>query len=169
MKAAKTAFTEVVELQGEGRTAHMARLRMGLLCRAALDKTFVEGAQATEKYQQQAASALLHSTKPPEMPNAREFQRIRIGESDRYVYLPQTVADRAFALGARYQRAEVTAAQAIAAMQELADDFNSREFRLTESLVVLQFLRDEATSSGSDVKDEDLNAGDENSARPQSS
>ena len=43
-KQAKQDFDKVVSLKGEGRTERSLRVRMSMLTRAHLDKTFIDGA-----------------------------------------------------------------------------------------------------------------------------
>ncbi len=47
MKRAVAAFEKVVSLDSDTREARSLRMRMGMLCRAHLDKTFVAGAEQT--------------------------------------------------------------------------------------------------------------------------
>ena len=134
-------------------SARSARTRMALLCRAHLDKTFVEGAEQTAAHRSLAARAVIERKEAPPPPVASEFQRIGAGGRQVWVYLPQEYAQRAFDLGGQYQLIEIDAEQAIIQMQDLADRVFMLELRLEQSFQVLQFLRDElqaASPSGPD-------------------
>jgi hypothetical protein len=143
MKQAKAAFEKVASLKSDSREAHSMRVRMGMLCRAHLDKTFVAGAEQTARWQEAAALAVATGDAAPELPTASRFQKIKSGEAEVYVYLPEEYSHEAFVLGAKYQKTEVSADKAIEAMQALANQISYYELRLPEPFVALSFLRDE--------------------------
>ena len=116
MKRAKVAYEKVAELKSDSRDARSARMRMGLLCRAHLDKTFIAGAEQTADWQELAMMALSQGKPQPELPQASCYQKIKSGESDVYVYMPDEFVNDIFALGAKYQRTQITAQQAIDAV-----------------------------------------------------
>jgi hypothetical protein len=142
-KRAADLFEKVVASKADTREARSARIRMALLCRAHLDKTFVAGAEMAETHDTLAALALAQGTTAPETPPAPLFHEVSTGQKTVYAYLPSEYAEVAFAIGARYQRMEINAQQAIEAMQGLANQLFLYEFRLDDPLQVLQFLRDE--------------------------
>jgi hypothetical protein len=119
---------------------------MGMLCRAHLDKTFIAGAEQTALWQEQANLALMEGKPAPDLPVPSKFQKIRAGEADIYVYLPEEHAAEAFGLGARYQKMEITAPKAIEAMQALANQISFYDLRLKEPIQVMAFLREELAS-----------------------
>lgn len=147
-KRAQAAYEKVVSLRGDTREARSARIRMGLLCRAHLDKTFVAGAEQTASYLELVALAIARGKEKPTPPEPTPFQKVATASSEVYAYLPEEFTEEAFALGARYQRTDITAQQAIDYMQALADRLFLYELRLEEPFQVLQFLRDEMTGSG---------------------
>lgn len=142
---AKLAFEKITSLKKDGgREARSARIRMVLLCRAHLDKSFVEGAEKTVAYDQLAMQAIVAGQDKPPPPTASEFQQVAAVSGDKvWVYLPQEYADLAFSLGAGYQRTDLSAEEAIDAMQALADQIFSLELGVHDPFLVLQFLRDE--------------------------
>jgi hypothetical protein len=145
---ARVAYDKVVASRlVDSREARSARARMGLLCRAHLDKTFIDGAEQTAVYQTAMARALVQGKEKPAEPLAPEFQRIKSGGRDLWVYVPQEYADQAFALGGRYQKTELSAEQAIIEMQNVADQIFLMELKLEQSFEVLQFLREELTQT----------------------
>lgn len=147
---AKEAFDKVVAAKSDtSRNARSARIRMALLCRAHLDKTFIEGAEKTAAHEDLCLQAVAAGIDKPEAPVADEYQQIGALSGDKiWVYLPMEYAEMAFALGARYQKAEIDAQKAIDAMQSLADQIFRLELRLEEPLQVMQFLRDELAGEG---------------------
>ena len=142
---AKLAFEKISSLKKEGgREARSARIRLVLLCRAHLDKTFVDGAEKTVAYDVVAMKAIVAGEDKPPPPMANEYQQVAAVSGDKvWVYLPQEYADLAFSLGASYQRTEISAEQAIDGMQTLADQIFSMELGIYDPFLVLQFLRDE--------------------------
>ncbi len=152
MKRAKSAFEKVAELKSDSREARSARMRLGLLCRAHLDKTFIAGAEQTAEWQELAMMAISQGKAQPEPPMASCYQKIKSGENEVYVYLPEEYVQEAFSLGSKYQRTDISAQQAIDAMQALANQISYYELRLEEPFQVLRFLRDELEAeSGEDT------------------
>jgi hypothetical protein len=143
MKQARALFEKVAALKSDSHEARSARLRMGMLIRAHLDKTFVAGAEQTAHWQELAALAIASGEPAPELPTPSNFQKIRSGESEVFVYLPEEYVNEAFILGSKYQKTEVTAQKAIEAMQALANQICYYELRLQEPFLALSFLRDE--------------------------
>lgn len=143
MKLARAAFEKVASLKTDSHEAHSMRVRMGMLCRAHLDKTFVSGAEQTAEWQEVAALAIARAEPVPDMPEPSKFQKIRAGEADVYVYLPEEYVVEAFMLGSKYQKTEIPATKAIEAMQALANQISYYELRLKEPFVALSFLREE--------------------------
>jgi len=156
-KRAKQAYEKVVESSADTFEANRMRRGMALLCCAQLDKTFISGAERTADWQQMAAFAVSKGEDAPPLPKADCYQKIRSGKTDMWSYLPPEYADNAFLCGSKYQRTELSSEQAIAAMQQLADNICLSEIGLGFEIVVLKFLRQELTQSekASDV-DEDL-------------
>lgn len=149
MKRAVAAYEKVLNLKSDSHDARTLRMRMGMLCRAHLDKTFIAGAEQTAIWQEHADLALVAGKPAPDLPTPSKFQKIRAGEADIYAYLPEECVVEAFALGARYQKMELTAAKAIEAMQALANQISYYDLRLKEPFQVMTFLRDELAAQES--------------------
>lgn len=147
MKSAQALFEKVIASKADSREARSLRIRMGLLCRAHLDKSFIVGAEQMASWQELAALAIANGKEKPPLPEPSVFQKIKAGENEVYVYLPEEYAHEAHFLGRRYQSAEMPALQAIDTMQGLANQICLYELRLTEPFQVLQFLRDELSQS----------------------
>jgi hypothetical protein len=143
MRRAEAAYEKVASLKGDSHEARSLRLRMGLICRAHLDKTFVAGAEQTAAWEELARTALIQGVPMPEAPKPSKFQKIRSGDTEIYAFLPEEFVNEAFALGSRYQRTELSAPKAIEAMQALAHQISHYELRLPEPFQVLDFLREE--------------------------
>ncbi len=143
MKRAKAAYEKVISLTDDSREARSMKMRMGLLCRAHVDKTFISGAELTAAWQDKAAVALANREPLPEEPQAQRFQKIKTGETEVYVYLPDEFVNDIFALGAKYQRTQLTAPQAIEAVQNIVNQLCRYELGLQEPFQALSFLREE--------------------------
>ncbi|MEY4654000.1 MAG: hypothetical protein RI884_2581 [Pseudomonadota bacterium] len=140
---AVAAYEKAVSLTSDGHEARSLRLRMSMLCRAHLDKTFVAGAQAMEAYEAACMVAIQQAKPQPDPPQAALFQSVKSTAGEVQVYLPQEYADEAFAIGMLYQKTELSAEQAIEAAQRLADRIAYDALKLTAPFTALQFLRDE--------------------------
>jgi len=140
---AVAAYEKVAGITTESHEAHSLRLRMSMLCRAHLDKTFVAGAQQAEAYDMACALAVRDGKTKPEPPAAPLFQKVKSTAGDVMVYLPREFAQEAFQIGMLYQRTELSAEQAIAAAQRLADRISYEALKLTTAFTAVQFLRDE--------------------------
>jgi hypothetical protein len=140
---AVAAYEKAVSLTSDGHEARSLRLRLSMLCRAHLDKTFVAGAQAMEAYEAACMVAIQQAKPQPDPPQASLFQTVKSTSGEVQVYLPQEYADEAFAIGMLYQKTELNAAQAIEAAQRLADRISYDALKLNTAFVALQFLRDE--------------------------
>jgi len=140
---AQILFEKISASKATTRDAHSARVRMGLLSRAHLDKTFIEGAQKTAIFYELSALATLNQTEKPEKPEFNVFQRVKTLDKEIWVYLPEEYAEEAFNIGASYQRTDIDAKTAIERMQFIADQICLYELKLDAPFEVLQFLRDE--------------------------
>jgi len=154
MKQAKSTYEKVVELKSDSREARTARMRLGLLCRAHLDKTFIAGAEQTAEWQELAMMAIAQGKAQPETPMASCYQKIKSGENEIYVYLPEEYVQEVFVLGSKYQRTEISATQVIDAVQALANQISYYELKLEEPFQALRFLRDELESQQEDSADD---------------
>jgi hypothetical protein len=156
MQKARELFEKVASSQSDTRDARNLRVKMGMLCRAHLDKSFVTGAEQMASWQELSSLAIANGKEKPPLPEPSVFQKIKAGVNEVYVYLPEEYAHEAFSLGARYQRTEMTAIQAIEAMQGLANQICFYELRLMEPFQALQFLRDELSQSPDNTDTSDI-------------
>ena len=142
-QTARQLFEKVLGLNSDTHDARNARLRLGMLIRAHVDKTFVAGAEQTATWQERAAVALANGDPLPDEPSASRFQKVKSGETEVYVYLPDEFARDIFALGSKYQRVQITAQQAIDAVQGIVNQLSKYELGLEEPFQALTFLREE--------------------------
>jgi hypothetical protein len=160
-KKAKQDFDKVVSLKGEGRTERSLRVRMSMLTRAHLDKTFIDGAQKTADHQDLLMVALAAGKSVPEEPQHTVYQQIGTSNGKAvWAYLPDEYAELIFQLGRRYQRMEITAEQSIETAQQLLDQIVRYEFKIEEELTALQFLSDEIAHNVTTDSDEAIQPDD---------
>jgi len=160
MIAAKRDFETVSDPDAPGSVRRI-RSRVALRCKALLDKTFVEGAQRTERHEQAVIIAINEGKPQPEAPKARSFGTVPAFDHEVMAFLPQEVADRAFDLGRRYQRVEIDAKQAIDYMQALADELCAT-LQVDPPFEALRFLRDElAEEEGEGGEDSESDSEDD--------
>lgn len=152
MKAAKRDYEIAADPDAPGSVRRI-RSRVALRCKALLDKTFVDGAQRTERHEQAVIVAINNGKPQPEAPKARAFGTVPAFDHEVMAYIPQEIADRAFDLGRRYQRVEIDAKQAIDYMQAVADELCT-ELQVDPPFEALRFLRDEIAEEEGD-SDED--------------
>lgn len=142
-QTARELYDKVIGLSSDSHDARSARLRLGMLIRAHVDKTFVAGAEQTALWQEQVAKAIVSGEEKPPLPQASPYQQVKSGSKNVWVYLPQEDADAFFALGVRYQRVELSAEQAISQAQSLMDRICFQDLQLETPFEILQFLRAE--------------------------
>lgn len=140
---AKELFEKVTAMKSESHEVRNARLRLGMLIRAHVDKTFVAGAEQTANWQERVAQAIVDGEDKPEPPKASEYQEVKSGSKSVWVYLPIEEASFFFELGARYQRMQMDAYEAVKQAQTLMDRICFQDLKLETPFSVLQFLRDE--------------------------
>lgn len=144
-QTAQQLYEKVTGLSSDSHDARSARLRMGMLIRAHVDKTFVAGAEQTAAWQERVAQAVVNGEEKPPLPQASEYQDVKSGSKNVCVYLPLEEAQAFFDMGARYQRMQLNARQAIQEAQTLMDRVCFQDLKLESPFEVLQFLREELT------------------------
>ena len=160
MIAAKRDFETVSDPDAPGSVRRI-RSRVALRCKSLLDKTFVEGAQRTERHEQAVIIAINEGKPQPDAPKARSFGTVPAFDHEVMAFLPQEVVDRAFDLGRRYQRVEIDAKQAVDYMQALADELCAT-LQVDPPFEALRFLRDElAEEEGEDGEDSESDSEDD--------
>lgn len=150
---AKANYEKAVALTTKSTEAMSVRVRIALLCKAHLDSAFIDGAQKTSAWQEECGRALAEGKEKPEAPNPQYFYTVKSQKSEAFTYIPEEFTDEVFALGARYQTTQISAYQAIDAVQRIADEICSVDLKLAAPFKALQFLRDELEASGEVLPD----------------
>lgn len=146
MRQAKEEYIKAATLSSDSREVRSYKIRMGIRCRANLDKVFVEGARKTEIFQEKCMAAVAKGAEKPEPPKASPFQVVKTINGQTYTYVPEEFAQAVFDLGAMYQTMQIDAYKAITLAQETAAKV-SLDIGLDEPFITLQFLRDELSDS----------------------
>lgn len=150
-KQAMQKFESVLEESATHKGRRRPRIQMAMLCRAFLDRTFIDGAEQSALYVDQVTKAVSAGSPMPKNPTPKVYQRVASSVGPVWTYAPDMYANEAFAFGRAYQTMEIDAHEAIDSMQALLDRLCMYELRLDESITALQFLREElAVDFGAD-------------------
>ena len=158
MLKAKQDYEKACNDTGDSRPEIAARIRVGLRCRAVLDKTFIEGAEKTADHTERCMVALASGDEKPKPPAATSFQTIKSVNGEILAYIPLEYAEEVFKIGAAFQLEEVSAEQAIELAQGVAEKI-SEDIHLEPPIQALGFLREELAEGG-DEAGESEEAGD---------
>ena len=135
---------EKVQLQSSSSTAtRRSKIQMALLCRAFLDRTFIDGAEQSALYIDKVELALATGAPMPSMAKSKLYQKIASSTGSVWTYAPEIYGAEAFNLGRSYQSIEIDAFEAIDSMQAVIDRLCQYELRLEETFEALRFLREE--------------------------
>ena len=135
---------EKVQLQSSSSTATRgSKIQMALLCRAFLDRTFINGAEQSALYIDKVELALATGAPMPSMAKSKLYQKIASSTGSVWTYAPEIYGAEAFNLGRSYQSIEIDAFEAIDSMQAVIDRLCQYELRLEETFEALRFLREE--------------------------
>ncbi|NBT34870.1 MAG: hypothetical protein EBT03_04915 [Betaproteobacteria bacterium] len=153
--AAKRDYELATEAEKETREIRALRIRLGLRCKAAFDKFFVEAAESAADYADRCMLALAAGEEKPEPPAQKAFQTVNSVNGEVIVYLPLPYVEEIFKVASAYQLEEVDAAGAIEMAQGIADKI-SEALHLDTPFEALRFLRDEleAEESGEESDSE---------------
>ena len=152
MLKAKQEYEKACNDTGDTRPEIAARIRVGLRCRAVLDKTFIEGAEKTADYTERSMMALASGDEKPKPPAATSFQTIKSVNGEILAYIPLEYAEEVFKIGAAFQLEEVSAEQAIELAQVVAEKI-SEDIHLEPPIQALGFLREELAEGGDEAGD----------------
>ena len=78
---ARQLFEKVAGSRGDSRELRSARIRMGLLLRTHIDKTFVAGAEQTSSYQELVALAIVNGQEMERRPDGPVAPWIELSEA----------------------------------------------------------------------------------------
>ena len=156
MNQAKADFEKAMEFKEDSRQARAFKSKIGLRIRSSIDKIFIDGAEKFAKFAELRLAATAAGEEVPEPPKSSAFVKIKSVNGEIFSYLPEDKAEVVFQLGGRYQNVEIDAKTAIRRAQLIANQY-TYELDLENSLVVLQFLREELEESGNPFTESDLN------------
>jgi hypothetical protein len=142
MIKAKQDYEKTCAETGDGRAEVSARIRMGLRCRAVLDKTFIDGAEKTADFTEKSMMAIASGDEKPAPPSPSSFQTIKSVNGEIIAYIPFAFAEEVFKIGAAYQNEEVSAEQSIELCQVIAEKI-SEELKLEPPFQALGFMRED--------------------------
>jgi hypothetical protein len=142
MIKAKQDYEKTCAETGDGRAEVSARIRMGLRCRAVLDKTFIDGAEKTADFTEKSMMAIASGDEKPAPPSPSSFQTIKSVNGEIIAYIPFAFAEEVFKIGAAYQNEEVSAEQSIELCQAIAEKI-SEELKLEPPFQALGFMRED--------------------------
>ena len=139
---AKAEFDSACAETHEDKKSRANRIKIGLRCRAVIDKIFVDGAKAYETYHEQKLQALWEGKSPPEEPRPSNFQIIKSSQGDIVGYIPLKSAEAVYDIASDFQKKDISKEHAINLTQIVADNICSM-LSLETSFNVLDFLRDD--------------------------
>jgi hypothetical protein len=142
-REAQKKYDQVLEDSATHKGRRRPRIQMAMLCRAFLDRTFIDGAEQSVLYIDKLEQAITMGLDMPKEPEPKTYQKVASSMGPVWTYAPDIYAKEAFSLGRAYQSMEIDAHQAIDSMQSLIDRLCHYELRLEDSISALQFLREE--------------------------
>jgi hypothetical protein len=159
MVEAKREFVLATESEDDTRELRALRARLGLRCRTAFDKFFVEGAEKAADHAEACMAAVASGSERPPAPAARSFMPVSSVNGEIMVYLPLQYVEEIYRVAGAYQLAEIDAKTTITMAQSIADRI-SEALQLTTAFEVLQFLRDEVAAEEGEAAEGEEGAGD---------
>lgn len=150
---AKKEFDKAVALQGDSRKENAYRMRLALRARAHIDKLFVDAAEKAERYNEVVMLNISEGKAPPEPPHCSNYMKLMTASGEVWSYLPEEYASLVFKYGMLYQSMEVSGPKAIDKVQKISDAIGM-ELQLEQTLLALEFLRQQLAEEGIDVEAE---------------
>ena len=146
IEQAKIEFDAACSETHEDKKSRANRIKIGLRCRAVIDKIFVEGAKEFEIYHERKLQAIWEDKPAPAEPNPNNFQIIKSTQGDVVGYIPLECAKAVYDIASDFQKKDISKEHAINMTQIVADNICSM-LSLETSFNVLDFLRDEPPST----------------------
>ena len=149
-KQARSDYEKVSTTVSNSSELAVLRLKISSLCKAHIDKTFIDGAESTRIWQDACALSLTQGTASPNPPLPKSYHLVKMASSDDkiWTWIPESYTQEIFNLGKKYQLMAITADTAIDQTQKIADNICKNDLKLDNSFTVLQFLRDELENEG---------------------
>jgi len=149
---AKAEYEKAMGSKDDSKKEKAFRAKIGLRIRSSIDRIFVDGAEKFAKYGELSLAAIAAGEEKPEPPKSTSFVKIKSLNGEIFSYLPSDRAEAIFQLGGKYQNMEIDAKTAIRRAQVVANQY-AYDLDLENSLIVLQFLRDELAEAGNPFVD----------------
>ena len=149
-QTAKKEFERAVALTGDSRKEDAYRMRIALRARGQIDKLFVEAASKTAKYNDVVMLNIAQGRASPEPPKASQYMKLMTASGEVWSYLPEEYADLIFKYGMQYQCVQISGPKAIDNVQKISDAVGM-ELKIENSLIALEFLRQNLADEGVDV------------------
>jgi len=123
--------------------------RIAQRARLNLDKIFVQGAKAEEKRQMELAEALKSGKDLPARLVHEGYNQLQGVSGSVVSWVPEELANKMFNLGADYQIQEVSAHEALAQADKIAEQV-VEDLQTTQTIQLLGLLRDGSASEDDD-------------------
>jgi len=150
---AKKEFDKAVSLEGDSRKEDAYRMRIALRARAHIDKLFVEAAEKAEKYNEVVMLNIAEGKAAPEPPKSSNYMKLMTASGEVWSYMPEEYAEIVFRQGMLYQGMSISGPKAIDKVQKICNAI-TMELKLEQTLIALEFLRNQLQEEGVDVEAE---------------
>jgi len=146
---AKADYLKCGALDQEDRLHRVFSARIAQRARLNLDKIFVQGAKAEEQRQMQLAEALKAGKDLPVRIVHEGYNQLQGVSGSVVSWVPEELANKMFNLGADYQIQEVSAHEALAQADKIAEQV-VEDLQTTQTIQLLGLLRDGSVSEDDD-------------------
>jgi len=146
---AKADYLKCGALDQEDRLHRVFSARIAQRARLNLDKIFVQGAKAEEKRQMELAEALKSGKDLPARLVHEGYNQLQGVSGSVVSWVPEKLANKMFNLGADYQIEEVSAHEALAQADKIAEQV-VEDLQTTQTIQLLGLLRDGSASEDDD-------------------
>ena len=146
---AKADYLKCGALDQEDRLHRVFSARIAQRARLNLDKIFVQGAKAEEKRQMELAEALKAGKDLPARLVHEGYNQLQGVSGSVVSWVPEELANKMFNLGADYQIQEVSAHEALAQADKIAEQV-VEDLQTTQTIQLLGLLRDGSASEDDD-------------------
>jgi len=146
---AKADYLKCGALDQEDRLHRVFSARIAQRARLNLDKIFVQGAKAEEKRQMELAEALKAGKELPVRIVHEGYNQLQGVSGSVVSWVPEELANKMFNLGADYQIQEVSAHEALAQADKIAEQV-VEDLQTTQTIQLLGLLRDGSASEDDD-------------------
>lgn len=153
---AKAFYESALNPSSNMRDARKTKAILGNRCNAFINLTFIEGAKKTANYIESATLAQSQGKENPQQPTTSAYKEIRTVGGKVWVYLPQSITNRIFTIGSKYQQDLIPKNRAIELTLLIAEEVGEK-LELDHPLSPLGFLINE----GDDESEEETSKEEE--------